>query len=106
MEYERVPSAEWTVEGRIKGPAVVFCGPFGLITSAMTTWARFRHYTSGYLEFSVLVFSCIIWVELREASLPMACTSTLLLLIIVVALNAAAIGLRSRLRRWYSLAAA
>ncbi len=39
------------------------------------------------------------------ASLPMAYTSTLLLLVIVVALNAAAIGLRARLRRWYSLAA-
>ncbi len=41
-----------------------------------------------------------------EAYLPMAYTSTLLLLAIVVALNAAAIGLRSRLRRRYSLASA
>jgi len=40
-----------------------------------------------------------------EAALSMAYTSTLLLLAIVVALNAAAIGLRSRLRRHYSLAA-
>jgi ABC-type phosphate transport system permease subunit len=36
----------------------------------------------------------------------MAYTSTLLLLAIVVALNAAAIGLRSRLRKRYSVAAA
>ncbi|MCY4544629.1 MAG: phosphate ABC transporter, permease protein PstA, partial [Gemmatimonadetes bacterium] len=41
-----------------------------------------------------------------DAALSMAYTSTLLLLAIVVALNAAAIGLRSRLRRHYSLAAA
>ncbi len=40
-----------------------------------------------------------------EVVLPMAYTSTLLLLVIVVALNAAAIGLRTRLRRWYSLTA-
>lgn len=40
-----------------------------------------------------------------EAALPMAYTSTLLLLVVVVALNAAAIGLRARLRRRYSLAA-
>ncbi len=40
-----------------------------------------------------------------DAALSMAYTSTLLLLAIVVALNAAAIGLRSRLRRHYSLAA-
>ena len=39
------------------------------------------------------------------AALPMAYTSTLLLLVIVVALNAAAIGLRARLRKRYSLAA-
>lgn len=40
-----------------------------------------------------------------EATLPMAYTSTLLLLVIVVALNAAAIVLRARLRKRYALAA-
>ncbi len=41
-----------------------------------------------------------------EAALPMAYTTTLLLLTIVAVLNAAALGLRTRLRRRYSLSAA
>lgn len=66
----------------------------------------FAHLEREFMHLGFHIFDTGFRPEGGEASLPMAYTSTLLLLAIVVALNAAAIGLRSRLRRRYSLAAA
>lgn len=66
----------------------------------------FVHLQREFMHLGFHIFDTGFRPDGGEASLPMAYTSTLLLLAIVVALNAAAIGLRSRLRRRYSLAAA
>ena len=69
------------------------------------TWP-FVHLEREFMHLGFHIFDTGFRPDEGEASLPMAYTSTLLLLAIVFALNAAAIGLRSRLRRRYSLAAA
>ena len=69
------------------------------------TWP-FVHLERAFMHLGFHIFDTGFRPDGGEAFLPMAYTSTLLLLAIVVALNAAAIGLRSRLRRRYSLAAA
>ena len=66
----------------------------------------FVHLEREFMHLGFHIFDTGFRPDGGEASLPMAYTSTLLLLAIVVALNAAAIGLRSRLRRRYSLTAA
>lgn len=66
----------------------------------------FVHLEREFMHLGFHIFDTGFRPDGGEASLPMAYTSTLLLLAIVAALNAAAIGLRSRLRRRYSLAAA
>ena len=66
----------------------------------------FVHLEREFMHLGFHVFDTGFSPDGGEASLPMAYTATLLLLAIVVALNVAAIGLRSRLRRRYSLAAA
>lgn len=66
----------------------------------------FVHLEREFMHLGYHIFDTGFRPDGGEASLPMAYTATLLLLAIVVALNAAAIGLRSRLRRRYSLAAA
>ncbi|MCY3554429.1 MAG: phosphate ABC transporter permease PstA [Gemmatimonadetes bacterium] len=66
----------------------------------------FVHLEREFMHLGFHIFDTGFRADSGEASLPMAYTSTLLLLAIVVALNAAAIGLRSRLRKRYSLAAA
>lgn len=69
------------------------------------TWP-FVHLEREFMHLGFHIFDTGFRPDGGEAPLPMAYTSTLLLLSIVVTLNAAAIGLRSRLRRRYSLAAA
>lgn len=63
----------------------------------------FVHLEREFMHLGFHIFDTGFRPDGGEASLPMAYTSTLLLLAIVVALNAAAIGLRSRLRKRYSL---
>ena len=66
----------------------------------------FVHLEREFMHLGFHIFDTGFRPDGGEAFLPMAYTSTLLLLAIVVSLNAAAIGLRSRLRRRYSVAAA
>ena len=68
------------------------------------TWP-FVHLEREFMHLGFHIFDTGFRPGEGDAALSMAYTSTLLLLAIVVALNAAAIGLRSRLRRHYSLAA-